>query len=111
MTKKEKELGELTYEERYNKDAMADRKELEEQLMKMPELETQEDLIDTEYQRGWNDAKEQQAEKCKVDYTIKKLEKIAERIVERNKYNDWSPSSFLSEQRDEIKKIIENLKK
>ena len=33
MTKKEKELGELTYEDRYNKDAMADRKELEEQLM------------------------------------------------------------------------------
>jgi len=35
------------------------KKELEEQLMKMPKLE-QEDLIDTEYQRGWNDAKEQQ---------------------------------------------------
>ena len=44
MTKKEKELGELTYEDRYNKDAMADRKELEKQLMKMPELE-QEELI------------------------------------------------------------------
>ena len=41
MTKKEKELGELTYEERYNKDTMADRKE---SVMEMPELE-QDELI------------------------------------------------------------------
>ena len=34
------------------------KKELEEQLMEMPKLETQGDLVDTEYQRGWNDAKE-----------------------------------------------------
>ena len=34
------------------------KKELEEQLMKMPELETQGVLVDPEYQRGWNDAKE-----------------------------------------------------
>ena len=36
------------------------KKELEEQLMEMPKLETQGDLVDTEYQRGWNDAKKQQ---------------------------------------------------
>ena len=46
MTKKEKELGKLTYEDRYNKDAMADRKELGKQLMKMPELEQEEEKID-----------------------------------------------------------------
>ena len=39
---------------------MKTKKELEEQLMEMPELETQEDLVDTEYQRGWNNAKKQQ---------------------------------------------------
>ena len=37
---------------------------------------------------------------------INLLEKIIERNNERNKYNDWSPSSFLSEQSDEIKKTI-----
>jgi len=39
---------------------MKTKKELQDKLMEMPELETQEDLVDTEYQRGWNDAKKQQ---------------------------------------------------
>ena len=46
MTKKE--LGELTFEERYDKDAMADRKELEKQLMKMPELDASMDFYEKE---------------------------------------------------------------
>tara|TARA_R110002167_G_scaffold107845_1_gene275680 strand:- start:373 stop:531 length:159 start_codon:yes stop_codon:yes gene_type:complete len=37
---------------------------------------------------------------------INLLENIIARNNERNKYNDWSPSSFLSEQSDEIKKAI-----
>ena len=41
---------------------MKEKFDLEDKLMKMPELETQEDLVDTEYQRGWNDAKKQQEE-------------------------------------------------
>ena len=40
---------------------------------------------------------------------INLLEKIIERNNERNRHNDWAPSSFLSEQSDEIKKAIKHI--
>ena len=47
----------------------------------------------------------------KAEEITNELEKIIERIRERNRYNDWASSSFLCERVDEIKKVINKLNK
>jgi hypothetical protein len=72
------------------------KKELEEQLMKMPEVEEelqdkllempeleQEDLIDTEYQRGWNDAKEQQENEYPREEIDKAYEEEEDELIHK----------------------------